>query len=227
MMPWRYGGAVCRSRRAMTSSRARRLRFSTSRRSSASSASLGSEFSTKAMRCAGSAPRVASIAAKGGLASACSCIQGLRDSTSFAKRPACVTTMYRFGKQSGPKRSCVTYARVSCSAAVTRSFFRTNSNASMPSGASSAVSRRLLTTVSGGSRVSPKPMVSSTVRVPSSEVALRTESWFVTEARESPLSKARRPTRRLARWLLPAPVLPKTMTVHRPVPSDLSTLAAG
>mmetsp|Transcript_92209 Transcript_92209/g.269828 ORF Transcript_92209/g.269828 Transcript_92209/m.269828 type:complete len:220 (-) Transcript_92209:1037-1696(-) len=93
MMPWRYGGTWCLSRRPTMSSSARSRRFSARRRSSASSASAGSEFSTKATLDPGSTPSVASIAANGGLASACSPSQGPRSSMSFAKRPACVTTM--------------------------------------------------------------------------------------------------------------------------------------
>mmetsp|Transcript_76329 Transcript_76329/g.215843 ORF Transcript_76329/g.215843 Transcript_76329/m.215843 type:complete len:200 (+) Transcript_76329:395-994(+) len=199
MMPCRYGGARCCSRRDRMSARARKRRRSASARSSLSSASAGSEFSTKAILCSGLAPNVVSIPAKGGHTPACSDSHCARWSTSFAKRPACVTTMYKLGRQSGPKSSWVTYARVSCSTAETRSFFRTKSSASIPPGASSAVSRRLRTTASGGSLVSPKPIVSSTVNAPSCEAALRTDSSPVTEASESPLAKARCPTRRLAR----------------------------
>mmetsp|Transcript_127439 Transcript_127439/g.407896 ORF Transcript_127439/g.407896 Transcript_127439/m.407896 type:complete len:244 (+) Transcript_127439:831-1562(+) len=89
-----------------------------------------------------------------------------------------------------------------------------NNKISMPPGASSAVSRKLRTTVSGGNRVSPNPMVSKTMSDSSLLKAFRTDSVPVTEERESPLAKALEPTSKLARWLFPAPVLPNTISVH-------------
>mmetsp|Transcript_129910 Transcript_129910/g.363601 ORF Transcript_129910/g.363601 Transcript_129910/m.363601 type:complete len:203 (-) Transcript_129910:292-900(-) len=93
MMPCWYAGASCRSKIAWTSASARCLRRSARTRSSSSSASAGSEFSTKAMRSTGLGPSFWSMAPKGTLASACSFSHGSLNSTSFARRPACVITM--------------------------------------------------------------------------------------------------------------------------------------
>mmetsp|Transcript_20543 Transcript_20543/g.44746 ORF Transcript_20543/g.44746 Transcript_20543/m.44746 type:complete len:225 (+) Transcript_20543:591-1265(+) len=122
--------------------------------------------------------------------------------------------MYTFGTHSSPNRSFVTKASVSFSEMATLSFLSTNISMSIPPGASDAVSRKLLETTSGGNFVSPKPMVSSTMRDLSALYAFRIESVPVTDDRESPLLKALCPTNKLARWLFPAPVFPNTMRVQ-------------